>query len=137
MQITQIDHLVMTVHNIEASCDFYCRVLGMQVVEFADNRKALVFGNQKINLHEQGNAFEPRATKAAPGTIDLCLLTTTKMEQVSEHLRQHDVEIIEGPAQRIGATGPILSMYFLDPDGNLLEIASPLTNFNQHHSHAA
>jgi len=125
MQVTQIDHLVMTVRNIETSCDFYCRVLGMQVLEFADNRKALAFGSQKINLHEQGHEFEPRAAGAAPGAIDLCLLTTENMDRVTDHLQQHNIEIIEGPVQRTGATGPIQSIYFRDPDGNLLEIASP------------
>ena len=135
MQIEQIDHLVLTVLNIGASCDFYSRILGMQVVTFADNRKALAFGSQKINLHEQGKGFDPKAANPAPGAIDLCLLTADDMDHIIGHLQHHDVEIIEGPIQRTGATGPILSVYVRDPDGNLLEIGT--LNLEPIKSHAA
>ncbi len=126
MKITQIDHLVLTVRDIKTSCDFYARVLGMQVVQFAGNRTALTFGSQKINLHEQGNEFEPKAAHPVPGAIDLCLLTADTPDQIIAHLQQYKIEIIEGPVRRTGATGSIISIYFRDPDGNLLEIATPV-----------
>ena len=126
MLVRSIDHLVLTVHNIEASCIFYTRVLGMDIVEFADNRKALSFGSQKINLHEQGKEFKPKAAAATPGSQDVCLLTDETMDDITSHLQFHNVDIIEGPVERTGACGPIMSVYFRDPDGNLLELASPL-----------
>jgi catechol 2,3-dioxygenase-like lactoylglutathione lyase family enzyme len=128
MRITQIDHLVLTVRDIKASCNFYTRVLGMKIVTFADNRTALAFGSQKINLHEQGNEFEPKAVNPVPGAIDLCLLTADHQDQIMAHLQQHNVKIIEGPVRRTGATESIMSIYFLDPDGNLLEIATPVNS---------
>lgn len=126
MQLQRIDHLVLTVHDIQASCAFYARVLGMEIIEFGDNRKALAFGSQKINLHELGSEFEPMAAAAAPGTLDICLLASDPVDELTRHLQQHDVAIIEGPVQRTGATGPVTSLYFRDPDGNLLELAVPL-----------
>ncbi len=126
MQVTSIDHLVLTVHDIEVSCIFYTRILGMDIVEFADNRKALAFGSQKINLHEQGKEFEPKAAAATPGSQDICLLTDKPMDNITSHLQRHSVEIIAGPVLRTGACGPIMSVYFRDPDGNLLELAGPL-----------
>ncbi len=126
MQIKSLDHLVLTVRDIDASCDFYTRVLGMQVVSFAGGRKALAFGRQKINLHLAGHEFEPKAEYPTPGSADLCFLSETPLEQVIAHLRACDVAILEGPVQRTGAQGPILSVYVRDPDQNLLEIANPL-----------
>ena len=126
MQLQRIDHLVLTVHDIKESCTFYARVLGMEVVDFADNRKALAFGSQKINLHEQGKEFEPRARAATPGSMDICLLCDETVDELTRHLQQHDISIIEGPVQRTGAVGPVTSIYFRDPDGNLLELATPL-----------
>jgi len=124
MEISRLDHLVLTVRDIEATCRFYESVLGMQTVSFAAGRKALKFGQQKINLHQQGKEFEPKATAPTPGSADLCLLTDLPLQQVIEHLQACRVPIIEGPVQRTGAEGPILSVYLRDPDGNLLEISN-------------
>ena len=124
MQIEAIDHLVLTVRSIAATCEFYSRALGMQIVTFGEGRKALAFGAQKFNLHELGKEFEPKAGSPTPGAIDICLLTTTPLAQVIEHLRLVGIEIVEGPVRRTGATGPIISVYFRDPDSNLIEVSS-------------
>ncbi|HZR41296.1 MAG TPA: VOC family protein [Ktedonobacteraceae bacterium] len=124
MQIDRLDHLVLTVRNIEQTCEFYTRVLGIQVVTFGEKRKALQFGQQKINLHESGKEFEPKALKPTPGSGDLCLITQIPLEQVIAHLRACNVPIIEGPVSKIGATGSILSVYLRDPDGNLIEVSN-------------
>jgi catechol 2,3-dioxygenase-like lactoylglutathione lyase family enzyme len=126
MNIDRIDHVVMTVRNLDATCAFYSRVLAMEVVTFAGDRKALAFGRQKINLHQAGREFEPRANAAAPGTIDICLITTTPLAEVIEHLKACGVPIIEGPVLKTGATGPIRSVYFRDPDDNLIEVSNYL-----------
>ena len=130
MQISRLDHLVLTVRDIEATCRFYESVLGMQTVSFAAGRKALKFGQQKINLHQQGKEFEPKAQAPTPGSADLCLLTDLPLQQVIEHLQACQVPIIEGPVQRTGAEGPILSVYLRDPDGNLLEISNSTASAN-------
>jgi catechol 2,3-dioxygenase-like lactoylglutathione lyase family enzyme len=124
MDIDRIDHVVLTVQNIEATCAFYARVLGMRPLTFAGNRKALAFGRQKFNLHEAGREFEPKAARPTPGSIDLCLITSTPLDDVVAHLRRCDVEIIEGPVAKTGATGPIRSVYFRDPDRNLIEVSN-------------
>lgn len=126
MRIDSIDHLVLTVASVEASLAFYATVLGMEVVTFAGGRKALAFGSQKINLHQAGREFEPKAARPAPGSADLCMLTMLPLDQVLAHLAAHAVPVIEGPVRRTGATGPILSVYFRDPDGNLIEVANRL-----------
>ncbi|MGE5850615.1 MAG: VOC family protein, partial [Candidatus Methylomirabilota bacterium] len=95
MKIDRLDHLVLTVQNIEATCEFYSRVLGMQVVTFGNNRKALQFGRQKINLHERGKEFDPKALNPTPGSGDLCFITETRLSQVVKHIRSCSVEIIE------------------------------------------
>ncbi|HEX6793311.1 MAG TPA: VOC family protein [Casimicrobiaceae bacterium] len=123
MEIDRIDHVVMTVRDIDATCDFYARVLGMRVVTFAGGRKALAFGRQKINLHLAGREFEPKAAHPAPGAIDLCLIATGMLDDVEQHLRACNVPIIEGPVAKTGATGPIRSVYFRDPDANLIEVS--------------
>ncbi len=116
--------MVLTVTDIEISCAFYSRALGMKVVTFGDNRTALTFGNQKINLHRRGEEFEPKAHSPTPGSADLCLLTATPLGQVIEHLQTCGVPVLEGPVVRSGATGPIVSVYCRDPDGNLIELAN-------------
>jgi catechol 2,3-dioxygenase-like lactoylglutathione lyase family enzyme len=126
MEITRLDHLVLTVKEIQTSCDFYTRALGMELIEFAGGRKALKFGSQKINLHQHQKEFEPKATQPTPGSADLCFLTETPLSEVANHLQQNRVEIIEGPIERTGAEGPIISVYIRDPDGNLLELANRL-----------
>ena len=121
--IDRLDHLVLTVRDIDASCDFYRRVLGMRAISFAEGRRALCFGKQKFNLHQAGSEFEPKARTPTPGSADFCLITTTPMAQVIEHLGRCQVEVLEGPVAKTGATGPIESVYFRDPDDNLLEVS--------------
>lgn len=124
MQINRIDHLVLTVTSIEHTVDFYTRVLGMSKVDFGNGRVALSFGDQKLNLHELGHEYEPKATKAIPGSADLCFVIDTPVTEAIEHIREHGVAIIEGPVNRTGARGQIVSAYLRDPDGNLLEISN-------------
>ncbi len=124
MQISHLDHLVLTVRNIDDAIGFYTRVLGMEAIRFGNGRHALRFGTQKINLHEYGNEFEPKAGHPTPGAADLCFITTTPLSDVLMHLTASGIEIIEGPAERTSATGPIISLYFHDPDRNLIEVAN-------------
>lgn len=124
MNITSIDHIVLTVGNIEESIIFYTSVLGMTVETFANDRKALKFGSQKINLHEQGREFKPNALKALPGSQDLCFITNTNTKEAIKHVQNKGIEIIEGPVERTGAKGLIISFYFRDPDNNLIEVAN-------------
>ncbi len=124
MKIDSIDHLVLTVRNIDETVSFYSRVMGMEPVSFGKGRKALRFGSTKINLHQQGKEFEPKAQQPTPGSADLCFITSVLLQEVIEHLSSCDVSIIEGPVQRTGATGPIRSVYFRDPDRNLIEVAN-------------
>ena len=126
MQIDRLDHLVLTVADIDRTCDFYQRVLGMEVVTFQGHRKALKFGQQKINLHQAGHEFEPKALAPTPGSGDLCLITSTPMHDVITHLHQHGVPIEIEPSERTGATGRIFSVYFRDPDQNLIEVSNYL-----------
>jgi catechol 2,3-dioxygenase-like lactoylglutathione lyase family enzyme len=122
--IKQLDHLVLTVTNLDRTCDFYTRVLGMKEVIFGDGRRALHFGNQKINLHEKGKEFEPKALFPTNGSADLCFVTDWPLFEVINHLKDCQIDIIEGPVKRTGAVGPIESVYVRDPDGNLIEISS-------------
>lgn len=128
MKLNTLDHLVLTVKNITATVSFYQNMLGMQAEKFtpADGtvRWALKFGEQKINLHQAGQEFEPKARRATSGSADLCFLTETPLDKWQAHFAQNRVEIIDGPIQRTGAQGPILSIYLRDPDGNLLEISN-------------
>lgn len=124
MRIDRLDHLVLTVRDIAATCDFYARVLGMEVVTFGEGRKALAFGQQKFNLHEAGREFEPKAQRPTPGSADLCLIADGPLEDVIAHLRACGVAVLEGPVRRTGAVGPILSVYFRDPDQNLIEVST-------------
>jgi catechol 2,3-dioxygenase-like lactoylglutathione lyase family enzyme len=126
LQITQLDHLVLTVRDVEATCAFYTSVLGMRVVTFGPGRKALRFGSQKINLHPAGQEFEPKALHPTPGSADLCFLTELDLDQVVAHVGSCGVRVIEGPVARSGAVGPLRSIYFRDPDGNLVEVANAL-----------
>jgi catechol 2,3-dioxygenase-like lactoylglutathione lyase family enzyme len=126
LQLDSLDHLVLTVADIDASCAFYSRVLGMQLVTFGAGRKALAFGAQKINLHQAGREFEPKAQRPTPGSADLCFLTSVPLAAVQQHLATCGVPVLEGPVQRTGARGPILSVYIRDPDQNLIEIANLL-----------
>ena len=124
MRIDRHDHLVLTVADIDATVEFYTRVLGMQAVTFGTGRTALAFGHSKINLHRAGHEFEPKAYCPTLGSADLCLIAADPLERVIEELTAHDVRIEEGPVERTGATGPILSVYFRDPDQNLIEVSN-------------
>lgn len=126
VRVDRLDHLVLTVADVEATCAFYVRVLGMRVVTFGNARKALAFGAQKINLHAHGREFEPKADRPTPGSADLCFTTSVPLPQVVAHLNAQGVAIIEGPVERTGATGPLVSIYFRDPDRNLIEVANAL-----------
>jgi catechol 2,3-dioxygenase-like lactoylglutathione lyase family enzyme len=118
--ISHIDHVVLTVRDIERSVAFYRRVLGMAAETFGDGRQALRFGNQKINLQTLG---QESRNYAGIGSGDLCLITDWPLNDVIAHLRAEQVEIVEGPVERVGAVGTMLSVYFIDPDGNLIEIS--------------
>jgi catechol 2,3-dioxygenase-like lactoylglutathione lyase family enzyme len=124
MKVSTLDHIVLTVKNINVTVDFYSRILGMEVVNFGEGRKALRFGQQKINLHEYGNEFEPKAHNPLPGSADLCFITKQTLEQVISHLNQCGVAVLEGPVNRTGAIGRIASVYFRDPDLNLIEVSN-------------
>ncbi|MDA0991891.1 MAG: VOC family protein [Verrucomicrobia bacterium] len=119
-----LDHLVLTVADVDATCVFYQRVLGFEVATFRGDRKALTFGSQKINLHAVGSEIDPRADRPTPGSGDLCFLTETPIEDVQLHVESCQVTVLMPPTERTGATGPILSIYFRDPDGNLIEVAN-------------
>ena len=130
MQINRIDHLVLTVADIERTVEFYSRVLGMQRIEFAGGRVALRCGAaHKINLHQAGKEFEPKATRPQPGSEDLCLIIDTPIEEAIAELRREQVDIIEGPVERSGANGAIVSAYLRDPDGNLIEVYNYLNRW--------
>jgi catechol 2,3-dioxygenase-like lactoylglutathione lyase family enzyme len=124
MKIDHIDHIVLTVANMAATIEFYTEILGMELVVFGDNRKALSFGRQKINLHPKGREFDPKASAPTCGSADICLISTTDIEEVQAELISKGVKIIEGIVERTGATGKIRSVYFRDPDGNLIEISN-------------
>jgi catechol 2,3-dioxygenase-like lactoylglutathione lyase family enzyme len=124
MRIERFDHVALTVADLEATVDFYTRVLGMTVRAFGGGRLALRFGDQKINLHEAGHEFEPKARVPTPGSADLCFVVEQPLADWLEHLAELGVPVVGGPVPRAGALGPITSVYFRDPDGNLLEIAS-------------
>jgi catechol 2,3-dioxygenase-like lactoylglutathione lyase family enzyme len=124
MKINRIDHLVLTVADIDRTVEFYTRVLGMEKIEFAQGRIALACGEQKINLHQLGKELEPRAEYVRAGSADLCLIIDTPIEQAIEQIQQHGVDLIAGPVNRTGAKGTIISAYLRDPDGNLLEVSN-------------
>ena len=126
--IDRLDHLVLTVRDLDAARDFYTRVLGMEAQTFTgsdgQSRHALRFGRQKLNLHAAGREFEPKAAAPAPGTADLCFVTETPLAEVMAHLEACGVPLLLPPSPRTGALGPIESVYLRDPDGNLIEISN-------------
>jgi catechol 2,3-dioxygenase-like lactoylglutathione lyase family enzyme len=124
--IAALDHLVLTVRDMNATCAFY-KALGMSVRTFAQGRTALHYGRQKINLHPAGNEFEPKAARATPGSADLCFLVDRSLDEVEAAMCRHGIAVIEGPVDRTGAQGPIRSLYCRDPDGNLIELSRPIT----------
>jgi catechol 2,3-dioxygenase-like lactoylglutathione lyase family enzyme len=125
VHLDRLDHLVLTVADVDVTVDFYERVLGMRAITFGQGRRALEFGRQKINLHPAGHEFEPKAERPTPGSGDLCFISAVALDEVIAHLDACGVAIEEGPVERTGAAGPIESVYFRDPDGNLLEVSVP------------
>ncbi len=126
MHFLGIDHIVLTVTSIEKTVRFYCHILGMEEITFGKGRKALRCGHQKINLHETGKEFEPKALTPLPGSADICFIIETPLKVAIEELKRHQIEIIEGPIEKTGAQGKIISIYVRDPDQNLVEISNYL-----------
>jgi catechol 2,3-dioxygenase-like lactoylglutathione lyase family enzyme len=124
LTIDRLDHIVLTVADIDATIAFYARVLGMREVTFGAGRRALAFGAQKINLHLAGREFSPHARQPAPGSADACFITAAPLDTAMAHVKGCGVTIEEGPVDRTGAMGPIRSFYFRDPDGNLIEVSN-------------
>jgi len=127
--IDRVDHIVMTTRDLQGCIRFYAEVLGMKLESFqtpTERRQALKFGNQKINLHEWGREFTPRAHVAAPGTLDLCFIASVPLDQVIAKLKAANIPILEGPVMKTGATSKIRSVYVRDPDLNLVEISEPV-----------
>lgn len=124
MRVARIDHLVLTVRDVDATIAWYERVLGMKAATFGGGRRALAFGDQKLNLHQAGREFEPKAAVAQPGSVDLCFTTDVRLEDVAAHLAREGVPIELGPVPKTGARAPLRSLYVRDPDGNLIEIAN-------------
>lgn len=123
--IDHLDHLVLTTYDLPACLHFYVDVLGMQQQTFGQGRTALLFGNQKINLHQRGRELEPRAHLPVPGALDLCFIAAIPLDEVIARLNAAGIPILEGPVMRTGATGRIRSVYVRDPDLNLIEISEP------------
>ena len=126
MNIRAIDHVVLTVRDVERTVSFYQKALGMEAVSFGEGRRALAFGEQKLNLHQAGREFEPKAEVPTPGSVDLCFLTDEPLDEVVAHLRRSGVAIEVGPVAKTGARRPLRSIYFRDPDGNLIEVANEM-----------
>ena len=126
MRVSHLDHLVLTVKNIEITVDFYERVLGIKAIQFGEGRWALSLGYQKINLHQQGKELEPKAKHVQAGSTNLnfCFITNTPIDEVSDHITGQGVIIEEGPAERTGAVDKITSIYLRVPDGNLIEVSN-------------
>ena len=128
IKIDRIDHVVLTVFDLDRTIDFYSKVMGMEPITFAGGRRGLSFGRQKINLHQSGREFEPKALKPTPGSMDLCFITETPLADVIARLKSHGVAVAQGPVEKTGALGPMMSVYFRDPDGNLIEVS----NYGEH-----
>jgi catechol 2,3-dioxygenase-like lactoylglutathione lyase family enzyme len=124
MKIDSIDHVVFTVKDINATCEFYTRVLGMEVATFGEGRKALAFGSQKINLQQSGRESTLIADKPTPGSADICFVTSVPVSEVIAHLNSCGVRLVGGPVGRDGARGKMVSVYFRDPDMNLVEVSN-------------
>jgi catechol 2,3-dioxygenase-like lactoylglutathione lyase family enzyme len=124
MKIDSIDHVVFTVKDIDATCEFYSKVLGMEVVTFGEGRKALAFGSQKINLQQFGRESTLVADKPTPGSADICFVTSAPLADVVAHLNSCGIKLTGGPVERNGARGVMMSVYFRDPDMNLVEVSN-------------
>lgn len=126
ISLERLDHLGLTVRDVAATIEFYRQALGMEEIDFGEGRKALRFGQSKINLHQAGHEFEPKAEKPTPGSADLCFITATPLPEVIAHLQSLGIAVELGPVERTGALGKMQSIYLRDPDGNLLEISNYL-----------
>jgi len=124
MKIDRIDHIVLTAQDVDRTIEFYSRVMGMEPITFAGGRRGLSFGRQKINLHQAGREYEPKALKPVPGGLDLCFITETPLEDVIATLKASGIVIVDGPVPKTGALGAMMSVYFRDPDGNLIEVSN-------------
>ena len=124
MKIESIDHIVLTVSDISRTCLFYTQILRMEEVTFLNNGKALLFGNQKINLHLKGHEFDPKAKRPTPGSADICFIVETSLHEVINRMTKYGIPIEEGPVDRTGAQGALTSIYIRDPDGNLIELSN-------------
>ena len=127
MNIVRLDHLVLTVMDVEKTCAFYCGVLGMKRMTFGEGRTALHFGHQKINLHAFDWDYYLKAKTPTPGSADLCFIVDVAVDEWATELVHKEIQLIEGPVERTGAAGPLRSIYFRDPDGNLIELSNALT----------
>jgi len=127
MHIDRLDHLVLTVASLEKTCDFYSKVLGFEVITFLGDRKALGFGQQKINLHQIDNTYDPKSLHPTAGSGDLCFIASTPVSVIMQELSKAGVPVEIGPVERTGAKGKILSVYIRDPDQNLIEISNYIT----------
>ena len=122
--IYKLDHIVLTVGDIERTVSFYTNILGMEARTSKEGRHSLHFGDAKINLHEKGREFTPKAALPTPGSADLCFLSTVPVADIADCVSSRGIEIIEGPVERQGVAGPLTSIYFRDPDGNLIEVSN-------------
>ena len=123
ISIDRVDHLVLTVADVDRAVEFYAQVLGMEPVTFPGERRAVRFGDKTIKLHQASELVGPTATHPVPGSANLCFVTNNALSEVQDHLRSNEVWIEEGPVVRTGSLGPITSLYLRDPDGNLIEVA--------------
>ena len=128
MRIDRLDHLVLTVDDIDRTVRFYCDILGMQAIVFGGGRTGLTFGRSKINLHQVGHELQPNALHPRVGSADLCFITDDSLDSVQAELKRNGIPIVEGPVQRTGALGTLRSVYVRDPDGNLVEISNQLSS---------
>ncbi len=126
MVVTKLDHIVLTVKDIQTTVSFYTTVLGMKLERFGRDRVGLSYGTGKINLHEFGSEFKPKAWKPTPGSSDLCFIVSTPLNEIKTHVESIGITIIKGPVMRTGTKGPIESLYFRDPDQNLIEVANEI-----------
>ena len=129
--LTTIDHIVLTASDMDKTISFYCDVLGMKLENFTpsgggETRRSLKFGNQKINLHSVGSPYKPHAQNPVSGAVDICFLSSTSIDEWQEIFSENNIEIEDGPVQKTGATGPIMSLYVRDPDLNLIEISNKI-----------
>lgn len=123
MNVRGLDHIVLTVSDVDRTVDFYTSVLGATAESFDDGRRAVSFGVQKINLHPADDVYTPHAATPQPGSGDFCLVVDTAIATVTDRLREFDVDVVAGPVTKVGARGQMTSVYVRDPDGNLVELA--------------